>query len=76
MRFTLEERQGYIVRVGTFENEELHIVTMKDAADTGLRFKSQVELVFPGGPYTDDRRVTGTVVGTLSEVKDAEELAL
>lgn len=47
---------------------EIHIITMIDAADVGLKFGDKVELDMETGPYSEDRRVEGVVVGTVTAV--------
>jgi hypothetical protein len=75
MRFRLanDDRQGYIVMIPPVKmNTEMHIITMADAAGVGLKFGDKVELDMEGGPYVDDRRVEGVVVGTVTHLPDPE----
>lgn len=77
MRFTLEKREGYVVRACGSDvdptRDELHIITMDNAFDVGLTFGDRVELEFPGGSYSAERIVPAVVVGTLAKVKGGEE---
>lgn len=71
MRFKLEndKRTGYVVMIPPVKmHTEMHIIQMTDAASVGLKFGDEVELDMETGPYTDDRRVKGIVVGTVTTV--------
>lgn len=69
MRFDMTNRRGYVVEARVGDDVQLHIVTMDDAEDAGLRYGDEVELEFPGGAYTEPVRVTGVVKGVLAHIE-------
>jgi hypothetical protein len=75
VRFKLENdnRQGYIVMIPPVTMQtEMHIITMRDAAGVGLKHGDKVELDMETGPYSEDRRIEGVVVGTVTHLPDPE----